>query len=62
MVSTVKCPSYIKCPSCGKTLEEYKDGMKTYKNTYTAFDLDEDTRVIICNCCGFGSSPAEFIN
>ena len=52
----------IECPSCGKLLETLSKETKHHKNTYTTFDLDEDIKVIICNHCGFASSPDEFAN
>ena len=57
---TEKVVGIIRCPSCGKVLEEYRYEIRMCKNTYTVFDLDEATEIVICNHCGFAGLQDQF--
>lgn len=61
MLKTVMVKTLM-CPICNRNLREYTNESKSTKNTYTMFDLDEDTRVIICNHCSFAGSSDQFAN
>jgi len=46
----------MECPACHTILEENHDEEKVHGRTYVVFDLDEDTRIIICDFCGFAGN------
>lgn len=52
----------MECPACHTMLGEEGNEMKVHKFTYDVFDLDKETRIIICNFCGFAGKSDQWPN